>query len=184
MRSIRGCRINRARLAELNRSEAALSDALRTDPFDDAAWDLGGRIMTENGRFAEAFFDFDRAVAIHPLGQYLYDYALALVRGGRFDEAQVRVELALRADASLVEAHELLAGLHSRKKELPEAAREYEAALALKPDLSRVQLHLGLVLAGQGDKAAAAARLRTAAAGGDAQVAAEATQALRDLGLH
>lgn len=171
------------RLADLSRSEAALRDALRTDPFDDAAWDLGGRILTENGKFAEAFFDFERAVRIHPSGQYLYDYALALVRADRFDEAQVRAETAVRADASLVEAHELLAGLHLRKKELPQAAREYEAALALKPDLSRAHLHLGMVLAEEGDKAAAVRHLRTAAAGGDAQVAAEANRALRELGV-
>ena len=73
----------------------------------------------------------------------LYDYALALVRADRFDDAQNEAEMAVRADASLVEAHELLGGLHARKKELPEAAREYAAALALKPDLARAQLRLG-----------------------------------------
>jgi Tfp pilus assembly protein PilF len=170
-------------LAEVSRSEAALKDALRTDPFDDAAWDVGGRIMTENGKFAEAFFDFERAIRIHPYGQYLYDYALALVRADRFDEAQTRAEMAVQADASLFEAHELLAGLHSRKKELPEAAREYEAALALKPDLSRAHLHLGIVLAAQGDRTGAAGHLRTAARSVDAGVAAEATRALGDLGI-
>ncbi len=61
-------------------------------------------------------------------------------------------EMAVRADASLVEAHELLGGLHARKKELPEAAREYRAALALKPDLARVHLRLGTVLAAAGDQ--------------------------------
>lgn len=77
----------------------------------------------------------------------------------------------------------MLAGLHSRKKELPEAAQEYEAALALKPDVSRVHLHLGMVLAAEGDRTGAAAHLRTAARSGEAGVAAEARQALRELGI-
>jgi predicted CXXCH cytochrome family protein len=171
------------RLAEVTHSEAALKDALRTDPFDDAAWDLGGRIMAEKGEFRDAFFDFERAIKLYPSGQYLYDYALALVRADRFDDAQKQAELALRADTSLVEAHELLGGLHARKKELPEAAQEYTAALALKPDLARAQLRLGTVLAAEGDKEGAAAHLREAAKGNDAAVARQAAQALLEMGI-
>jgi tetratricopeptide (TPR) repeat protein len=171
------------RLAELTRSEAALRDALRTDPFDDAAWDVGGRIMTEKGEFAEAFFDFERAIKLHPYGRYLYDYALGLVRAGRFDDAQDKAEMSMRADSSLVEVHELLGGLHTRKKELPEAAREYAAALALRPDLARVHLRLGMVLASAGDREGAAVHLREAARGNDAAIAQQAAQALRDIGI-
>jgi tetratricopeptide (TPR) repeat protein len=72
---------------------------------------------------------------------------------------------------------------HARKKELPEAAREYAAALALKPDLARAQLHLGTVLAAEGDKEGAAAHFREAAKGNDAGVARQAEQALKDLGI-
>jgi tetratricopeptide (TPR) repeat protein len=171
------------RLAEVTHSESALQDALRTDPFDDAAWDLGGRIMAEKGDFANAFFDFERAIKLHPDGRYLYDYALALVRADRFDDAQREGELAVRANVGLVEAHELLGGLHVRKKEWPEAAREYRAALALKPDLARAHLRLATVLAADGDKEGAAAHLREAAKGDDAAVARQAEQALRDLGI-
>jgi tetratricopeptide (TPR) repeat protein len=171
------------RLAEVSHSEAALKDALRTDPFDDAAWDLGGRIMAEKGEFRDAFFDFERAIKLYPSGQYLYDYALALVRADRFDDAQKQTQLALRADAGLVEAHELLGGLYARKQELPEAAQEYAAALALKPDLARAQLRLGTVLAAEGDKEGAAAHFREAAKGNDAAVARQAAQALRDMGF-
>ncbi len=171
------------RLAEVTHAEAALRDALRTDPFDDAAWDLGGRIMAEKGDFAEASFDFERAIKLRPDGRYLYDYALALVRADRFDDAEKQAGMALRADPSLVEAHELLGGLYTRKKELPEATREYAAALALKPDLARAHLRLGAVLASEGDKDGAAAHFREAANGNDAAVARQAAQALRDLGI-
>ena len=133
--------------------------------------------------FPDAFFDFERAIKLRPSGRYIYDYALALVRADRFDEAQKQAELAVRADADLAEAHELLGGLHARKQEWPDAAREYEAALALKPDLARVQLRLGTVLAAAGDKEGAAAHLREAAKGNDAAIARQAAQALRDLGI-
>lgn len=171
------------RLAEVTHSLPALKDALRTDPFDDTAWDLGGRIMAEKGQFADAFFDFERAIKLHPAAPYLYDYALALVRADRFESAQHEAEMAVRADASLVEAHELLGGLHARKQELPQAAAEYMAALALKPNLARVQLRLGNVFAAQGDKEGAAAHFREAAKGNDADVARQAAQALRALGI-
>jgi len=171
------------RLAEVTHSEPALKDALRTDPFDDAAWDLGGRIMAEKGEFRDAFFDFERAIKLHPDGRYLYDYALALVRADRFDDAQKEAEMAVRADSGLVEAHELLGGLHVRKNELAEAAREYRAALSLKPDLARAQLRLGTVLAAQGDREGSAAQFREAARGNDAAVARQAAQALRDMGI-
>jgi tetratricopeptide (TPR) repeat protein len=121
------------RLGELTHAEPALKDALRTDPFDDAAWDLGGRIMAEKGKFRDAFFDFEGAIKIYPSGQYLYDYALALVRADCFDDAQKQTEMALRADEGLVKAHELFGGLYARKKDLPAASAEYAAALALKP---------------------------------------------------
>jgi predicted CXXCH cytochrome family protein len=171
------------RLAEVNHSELALKDALRTDPFDDAAWDLGGRIMAEKGEFPAAFFYFERAIKLHPYGRYLYDYALALVRSDRFDDAQKEVEMAVRADTGLVEAHELLGGLYERNNKWLEAAREYSAALELKPDLVRVRLRLGTVLAAEGDKEGAAANFRAAVKAADANVARQAAQALRDMGI-
>ena len=64
---------------------------------------------------AQAVFDFERALRLQP-GSALhhYDYALALARANRFDDAQHHVETALRADDTLPEAHELLGGLFER----------------------------------------------------------------------
>jgi tetratricopeptide (TPR) repeat protein len=170
------------RLAEITHSQSALADALRTDPFDDAAWDLGGRILAEKGDLAGAIVDFDRAIELHPSGPYLYDYALTLVRAGRLEEARQKAETALHADPSLVAAHELLGGIHTTRQEWFEAAREYTAALRLQPDLPRLHLRLGVALAALGDKSAAAVHFRAAAAGGDPAIARQAEQALRDLG--
>jgi tetratricopeptide (TPR) repeat protein len=170
------------RLAEITHRETDLNDALRTDPFDDAAWDLGGRILAEKGDFPHSFFDFERALRLRPAPSYRYDYALALARAERFDVAQTQVEFALQADRSLADAHELLGGLHSRKQEWADAAREYRAALALKPGQARVQYRLAAALAAGGDRTEAIAIFREAAQSGDAAIARQAAQALRELG--
>jgi predicted CXXCH cytochrome family protein len=171
------------RLAEVTHSEKALQDALRIDPFDDAAWDLGGRILAEKGKMADACFDFERAIKLQPEGRYLYDYALALVRADRFEEAQAKAEMAVRADAGLAEAHELLGGLYARANRLAEAAHEFETALAQHPGSASLELRLGMVLAAAGDKEGAASHLRAAAKAGDAAIARQAEQTLRGLGM-
>jgi predicted CXXCH cytochrome family protein len=122
-----------AKAGKPDRAQAVLRDALRIDPYDEDAWDLAGRILSEKGEIAEAIFDFERAIRLRPgSAPHLYDYALALARADRFDQAQERAEAALRADANLAEAHELLGGLFERKRQLPEAAREYRRALELR----------------------------------------------------
>jgi tetratricopeptide (TPR) repeat protein len=90
----------------------ALRDALRTDPSDDAAWDLTGRALAETRQWHEAFYDFERAVRLRPShASYLYDYALALARADRLADAKTRAEEALRADPKMSRAQQLLDSL-------------------------------------------------------------------------
>jgi tetratricopeptide (TPR) repeat protein len=164
-------------------AQIALRDALRIDPYDEDAWDLSGRILAGKGVTAEALYDFERAIRLRPgSATHLYDYALALARAGRFDEAQERAEASIRADGNLAEAHELIGGLLERKRQLPEAVREYRRALELRPDASRVHLRLGNILLAQGNISDAAMHLREAANGSDAAVAQQAARALQQLG--
>jgi tetratricopeptide (TPR) repeat protein len=172
-----------AKAGQPDRARGAVLDALRTDPYDDAAWDVAGRVSTEKAQMPEAFYNFERAIRLRPgYAPYLYDYALALVRADRFDDAQQRAQDAVQADPNLADAHELLGGLFARKRQLSEAAREYRQSLALRPDSSRAHLRLGNVLSAQGDIAGAAEHLRVAARAEDAAVAQQATQALRQIG--
>ena len=173
-----------ASVGERDKARVALQAALRTDPYDDAAWDLNGRVLAETGKMPEAYYDFEKAIRLRPgHAPYLYDFALALVRGDRFDEAQSQAEAAIGADLNLADAHELLGGLFARKNRLPEAAREYRRTLELRPNSSRTHLRLGNVLAAQGDIAGATDHLRKAAGGTDAAIGQQATQALRQLGV-
>src|SRR5260370_32499979 len=90
---------------QLDRAQAALRDALRIDPYDEDAWDLPGRMLAEKGEFAEAMYDFERAVRLRPgSGSHLYDFALALARADRFAEGQERAAPPRRADGNLAEA--------------------------------------------------------------------------------
>ena len=67
---------------------------------------------------------------------------------------------------------------------MPEAAREYQEALRLRPEFDRAHLDLATVLAAQGDMPGAIQHLRTAAQGRDPRVAQAAAAALQRLEPH
>jgi predicted CXXCH cytochrome family protein len=164
-------------------AEAALREALRVDPYDAAAWDLAGRALAEKRQFPEALYDFEKAIRHRPnFAPHLYDYALTLSSASQFDRAQEAAEAAAQADPNLAEAHALLGGLLARKRQLPEAAREYEQAVRLRPDFARVRLDLASVFVAQGDRGRAVQQLREAAKSGDPEVARLAAGALQRLG--
>src|SRR5262249_60185824 len=67
-------------------AQAAVQEALRTDPYDDAAWDLAGRVQAETGNMPEALYNFEKAIRLRPANAtYLHDFALALVRRDRVE---------------------------------------------------------------------------------------------------
>jgi tetratricopeptide (TPR) repeat protein len=132
---------------------------------------------------AESLYNFEKATRLRPgYAPHLYDYGLALLSVNRFDDAQASAEAALHADPNMAEAHELLGGLLARKRQLAEAAREYNEALRLRPDFDRAHLDLATVLAAQGDMPGAVQHLRAAAVGRDPRVAQQASAALQRLG--
>ena len=168
---------------QTDRAGAALQEALRIDPYDGTAYNLRGRALAAKGELAESLYNFEKATRLRPgYAPHLYDYGLALLSVSRFDDAQASAEAALHADPKMAEAHELLGGLLARKRQLAEAAREYNEALRLRPDFDRAHLDLATVLAAQGDMPGAIQHLRAAAAGRDPRVAQQASAALQRLG--
>jgi Tfp pilus assembly protein PilF len=100
------------RQGKVDAALAALRDALRADPSDDAAWDLAGRALAEKREWAEAFHNFERALRLSPgHATYLYDYGLGLARAGRYTEARARAEAAVAAAPTDARAKLLLANI-------------------------------------------------------------------------
>ncbi len=164
-------------------AEAALREALRTDPYDAAAWDLTGRIRAEQRRFPEASYDFEKALRHRPdFGPYLYDYALTLASAGEFYRAEEFAQSAVKADRSLPEPHALLGRIFARRRQMREAAQEYEEALRLRPDFAQARLDLAAVLMAAGERAKAIEQLREVAKGRDANAARMAAGALQRAG--
>jgi protein O-GlcNAc transferase len=124
-----------------DRAQAALRDALRIDPYDEAAWNLAGRILSAKGETAQAMYYFERAVRLRPdSAPHLYDYALALARADRLDEAMERATAA----AGYAPAQALVSRLHLRfgqvlaaKGDRDRAIQHYrEAAKAADPGIA------------------------------------------------
>jgi len=174
---------------KFDEAAARYRKVLEIAPAGEGATDLAtannliGETLVQRGQLAEALQYFDKAAALLPaFAANLYDRALVLVRLNRFDEAQESVEAALRADAGMALAHSLRGGLLARRRQFPDAAREYERTLELLPEFGQAHLDLASVLAAQGDMAAAVAHLRLASKANDPSVAQAATRALQRLG--
>jgi tetratricopeptide (TPR) repeat protein len=163
-------------------AESALHESLRIDPYYASAQSNLASLLSARSDFAGALYYFEKAAHLQPNGANLYNYALALVRLNRFDDARKQVSVALQADANLAEAHELLGGLLARNKEMDLALVEYRKAVELKPDFGRAQLDLALTLAATGQMREATVHLREAAKSNDTVIAEQAASALRKIG--
>ncbi len=163
-------------------AEESLRDALRVDPYDATAYDLLGRVRANQSALDEALFYFEKAIRLRPgYEPHLYNYALALARLNRADEAERAAREAVDADPKQPDAHELYAGLLARKRDFAAAIREYQAVLDLRPDTPRVHVELARIYAATGDTPAVIAQLKEAQAGSDPAIAAQAATALQRL---
>jgi Flp pilus assembly protein TadD len=109
------------------------------------------------------------------------DYARVLTDSNRPSDAEKQAKLAVETDPGSAPGHEIWGALLAEKGDLPGARRELLEAVRLQPGNWRAQLELGIVLARQGDRAAAFQHLTVAAQGPDPDARAAAVQALRTL---
>jgi tetratricopeptide (TPR) repeat protein len=166
--------------AQMEPAETALKRALSIDPYDAAAYDLMGRVLSGKNEVSMALYSFQKATHLRPdYGPYLYNYALALMAAQRLDEARTQARAAVNADPNLAEGHVLLGRLLAGDQRLAEAVTEYQQAVKLQPGFSLAHLDLGLLLARQGDLQSATEHLRKAAAGKDPNVVRQAAEALQ-----
>jgi tetratricopeptide (TPR) repeat protein len=165
-------------------AEAVLAKALTVDPYDAAAYDLSGQIVAKKSDTSATLYNFQKAVRLRPsYPPYLYNYALALVQAGRYDEAKTQVQAAIQVDSNYADAHEVLGALYVRGKDPELAINEYRQAIAIRPGMRRVHLNLGLLLYSQGNRTGAIEHLRIAATDPNPAIAGQANQALQRLGV-
>ena len=167
---------------QVPKAEESLREALRIDPYDATAYDLLGRVRASQSALPEALYCFEKATRLRPgYEPHLYNYALALARINRPEDARNAAQAAVDADPKQPDAHELLAGLLAQKRDFPDAVREYQAVLDLRPDTPRIHVELARIFAATGDMPKAIAQLREAQIGSDPDIAAKAAIALQRL---
>jgi Tfp pilus assembly protein PilF len=160
-------------------AEAAYRAALRIQPtLADANANLANLLAAED-RLEEAVWYFERA-SEKAIDQFRFGVTLA--RMNRLTEAQTRIEIALKADPNLAEAHNVLGGLFEKQGRLDGAEFQYREAVRIRPDLGGAHFDLGRVLAKRRDLPAAAEEFRKAAADPDPAIRQQALQALQVIG--
>jgi len=170
-------------LGALRKSVPLLGEAIRLDPNYAEAHDNLANILSLSGNSDEASYHFRAALRIKPDNSaFRYEYAMALARARRLDEAQQQLEMVLAANGASAEAHELLGTVFGAKGQPDRAIDHYREALRIQPQFSRAQLHLGEALADKGDTAGAVTFLRKAAESSEPAIRREALDLLRKLG--
>ena len=144
---------------------------------------IARELFSASGRFEEARGHFEAALRLKPTyAAGRFNYAIALARVKRFDEAQRQVEVLLRTNLMAAEGHDLLGNISAMRGNVKAAVDHYREAVRIQPDYGRAYLDWGATLADSGDLAGALPYLQKAAASPEQAVRQEATQILRELG--
>jgi tetratricopeptide (TPR) repeat protein len=145
---------------ELGRSAVALS------PSTAAGYGVVGDALVELGRYPEAFAAFDRMVSLKPsVSSYArVSYALELQGdvGAAAQALRLAVDAAIGEPDSLAWTHTQLGKLYWSHSRVAAAAREYGAALRVRPGYVHALDALALVEAARGHEARAVALARRA----------------------
>lgn len=168
---------------KLAEAQTALEQAIREDPdFADAHNSLG-LVLLERKDMARAQISLGEAIRQQPdLAEAHLNLAQALLlTEASTQQAQAELETALRLNARMAPAHELLGLIHAASGRWPSAAASYRKALAITPDSPRAHLGLGSALAAMGNLGNAIRHLSQAATSSDAAVQAEARDVLGQL---
>jgi len=117
-------------------SGALWTDVIRQYPgrvFD--AYNNRGRFYyLEAGRLDDALADFDQALALNPMAEYVHlDKGIVLARMERADSALISFDRALKLKPDLVEARNNRGGMLLQKGDVPAAIADFSEAIRMKP---------------------------------------------------
>lgn len=100
-----------------------------------------GVTFLERGRYADAIFQFEKAVALDPnyVGG-MYYLAYCLHRTGQLDEARYWAERVMAARPDDSETYYLLGSIYSDRGEFEQALQSYQAALRTNDDSNKIPM--------------------------------------------
>ena len=105
---------------------------------------VAGNISRERGWYDDALKEFAAAIALDPSDSWSYaDQAYAMIWAGRPAEAEAQIEKAMRLDPRYPPVFLFYRGLAKfAQEQMPEAAKTFEEADRLNPDLPLLRLYL------------------------------------------
>jgi tetratricopeptide (TPR) repeat protein len=124
------------------------------------AWDRA-RVLAEQGETDEALTQFETSLAEQETWQVHWDYAVALWRSNRVEDARPHLQATLRLNPAWTQAWFYLGELRRGKDGDMAGAREaYDQALRLDPDFYEASFGLGAAYLESGEPGLAAEHLR------------------------
>jgi adenylate cyclase len=105
---------------------------------------VAGNVSRERGWYDDALKEFAAAIALDPSDSWSYaDQAYAMIWAGRPAEAEAQIEKAMRLDPRYPPVFLFYRGLAKfAQEQMPEAAKTFEEADRLNPDLPLLRLYL------------------------------------------
>lgn len=135
-----------------DKTEQALLDAIEFVPWEydnyvfiTSMYSMGAEYLDPG--YSEKAVEFgEKGVEVEPYGPAVrFQLSRALMRLGRFDEAQKHLETAVDLDPNYADAHVLLGDVYRQQGELDKALAVYKRALELKPDMQGIAASIASV---------------------------------------
>ncbi len=121
-------------IEQYDEAVAPLRAAFDSDPKDPTTMVQLVNALTLAGRVPEASALLQAPMPAKEAAALNFNLAVVVIRSKRFDEAAVHLRKAIDLDASLVEAHRVLAEVHLARGKSADAIPEFEAYLRARPD--------------------------------------------------
>ncbi len=113
--------------------------------YNSEMWQFRGIFLNNNFEFEEAYFSFEKAMALNPIdSETLLNKAVAEENLGLFDDAYESLKQALQIEPNNEDTHYSLGGLCEKKGEFEKAVKYFERAIELDEEFAEAWYELGV----------------------------------------
>ena len=139
------------RTGRIAEAERQLRISIRMDPtYEDALFNLGGRVLMEQGRYDEAERELRAVLRISQEHDQAHNsLGIIYASRGQYREAEKEFRTSSELNPESIEARNNLAGIYAQTGRVSEAEEEYRTALKFAPENSDVRLNLAIFLVEQ-----------------------------------